>query len=382
VEKFDVAIVGGGLIGCSIASELSKENLRIIVLDRQQPGQEASWAAAGMLSPAPHSPQDIPLVPLAKESLRLYPKFVREIEEHSGTSVGYAGKGAFHIFFGSSGEAERDGMVSEHKRLGLDCEPVPVGDARRSENALTSEMSAAALLPYEGIVEPRRLMEAIVAANRNRGVEIRSDFNATSLVVDRGRCTGIRGNGEVILAKQLVMAAGCFSGSIISETKDFPGRLPVRPVRGQMVSLRVQNVNLHHVLRSHRGYLVPRPDGRIVAGSTIEEASFEKRVTAEGIRHILESAMELCSGLGRAEILDTWCGLRPGTPDNLPILGPAECEGLIVATGHYRNGILLAPVTARLVREWIMQGRTTFDATACSPLRFKNCRSDAAETTH
>jgi glycine oxidase len=381
VEKFDVAIVGGGLIGCSIAFELSTENLRIIVLDRQQPGQEASWAAAGMLSPSPHSPQDIPLVPLAKESLRLYSEFVREIEEYSGASVSYARGSAFHIFFGSNGEAERDSMISEHELLGLNCESVPVSEARRCENALTAEMSAAVLLSDEGSVEPRPLMDAILAANRNRGVEIRSDFNATSLVVERGRCTGVRGNGEVTAAKQVVMAAGCFSGSIISETKGFPGRLPVRPVRGQMVSLRAPNVSFHRVLRSHRGYLVPRSDGRIVAGSTIEEAGFEKRVTAEGIRHILESAMELCPGLGKAEILETWCGLRPGTPDNLPILGPVECEGLILATGHYRSGILLAPITATLVREWIMQGRTSFDATAFSPLRFKGFRSEGVQTT-
>jgi len=381
VEKFDVAIVGGGLIGCSIAFELSQENLRIIVLDRQQLGQEASWAAAGMLSPAPHSPHDIPLVPLAKESLHLYSEFVREIEECSGVPIGYAQSGAFHIFFGSNGEAERDSMISENKRLGLHCESIPVSYARKSENAVTAEMSSAAWLSDEGIVDPRLLMEAILAANRNCGVEIRSDFNSTALTVDRGRCTGIYGNGEVIAAKQVVMAAGCFSGSIISQTKGFPGRLPVRPVRGQMVSLRAPSVPLHRVLRSHRGYLVPRSDGRIVAGSTIEEAGFEKRVTPEGIRHILESAVELCPDLGKAEILEMWCGLRPGTPDNLPLLGPAECEGLIAATGHYRNGILLAPITARLVREWIMQGRTAFDATTFSPLRFNESYSGAVPTT-
>ena len=210
MEKFDLAIVGGGLIGCSIAFELSKENLRIIVLDRQQPGQESSWAAAGMLSPAPHSPQDILLVPLAKESLRLYSEFVREIEECSGAPVGYARRSAFHIFFGSDGEAERDCMISEHKRLGLDSESVSVSDTRRSESDLTQETSAAALFSDEGSVEPRLLIEAILAANRKRSVEIRSDFNATSLVVDRGRCTGIHGNGEIIPAKQVVMAAGCF----------------------------------------------------------------------------------------------------------------------------------------------------------------------------
>ncbi len=191
-NAFDVAIVGGGLIGCSIAFELSKEKLRIIVVDRQQPGKEASWAAAGMLSPAPHSPQDIPLVALAKESLRLYSEFVREIEETSCASVGYSRKNAFHVFFGPSGEAERDSMISEHQRYGLECEAVSVSEARKSESGLTAEMSAAALLLDEGSVEPRLLMEAILTANRNRGVQVRAGFHATSLVVDQGRCTGIR----------------------------------------------------------------------------------------------------------------------------------------------------------------------------------------------
>lgn len=146
--------------------------------------------------------------------------------------------------------------------------------------------------------------------------------------------------------------------------------IPTRPVRGQLLALRPQNFRLNQVLRSEHGYLVPRADGRIVAGSTIEEAGFEKKVTAEGIVRILHAALAMCPTLSGAELIETWSGLRPGTPDALPILGPADAEGLVVATGHYRNGILLAPITAKLVREWITTGKTHFDASRFSPQRF------------
>ena len=136
------------------------------------------------------------------------------------------------------------------------------------------------------------------------------------------------------------------------------------------MALRPQGCRFEQVLRSEKGYVVPRRDGRVVAGSTSEEVGFEKKVTAGGLHQILDSALEPCPALASAEVLETWCGLRPGTPDAVPILGPLETDGLIVATGHYRNGILLAPITARLVREWIIAGRTSFDAKQFSPRRF------------
>jgi len=145
-----------------------------------------------------------------------------------------------------------------------------------------------------------------------------------------------------------------------------------------MLALRQPHLTLRQVLRSERGYLVPRSDGRIVAGSTSEEAGFHKGVTAGGIRKIVEAGVELCAGLGAAEILETWSGLRPGTPDDLPILGLTNVEGLILATGHYRNGILLAPVTAKLIKEWVIDGRTTLDTQAFSPLRFESAERKSA----
>jgi glycine oxidase len=370
VKKFDVAIIGGGVIGVSIAFELAADKLRVLVLDRQRPGQEASWAAAGMLSPAPDSPRDTPLVPLGRESQKLYPEFIAVVEETSGRSTGYAREGTLEIFLSPCGEAERDARICACRELELAAEPISLETARQWEKSIGPAARAVAWLPEEYTVEPRLLMDALLAAAQHRGVEVRSDCRVTGLVPERDRCTGVIAGGEPITASHVVVAAGCFSNEIAPETEMLARYAPTRPVRGQMLALRLRGANLQRVLRSERGYLVPRRDGRIAAGSTSEEAGYDKRVTPEGTRKILDAAFELFPGLAEAEVLETWAGLRPGTPDDLPILGPTDIEGLLIATGHYRNGILLAPVTAKLVREWIVDGRTTFNAEIFSPLRF------------
>lgn len=366
VNTFDVAIIGGGAIGDAIAFELAAEKLRVVVLDRQQPGREASWAAAGMLSPGPDSPEALPMTPLARESFQLYPEFVSAIEDVSGKSTAFLRQGTLEIFPGPHGELEREKMAAEYRRLGLAIEAISFEAARKIEESLGPAARVAAWLADEAVLDPRLLMEAVLSAARGRGVEIRSDCPVTSVLVERNHCSGVVAGGEKIAAKYVVVAAGCFSAGI-----DWLARYaPTRPVRGQMLALRAGGLRLRGVVRSEKGYLVPRRDGRIIAGSTLENAGFEKHVTPGGVRQILEGVLELVPGLAGAEILETWAGLRPGTPDNLPILGPTDIEGLLVATGHHRNGILLTPVTARLLREWIVRGETSFNAEAFSPLRF------------
>jgi glycine oxidase len=378
VKNFDVAIVGGGIVGCSIAFELAAEKLKIVVFDRQQAGREASWAAAGMLSPAPDSPRDLPLVPLAQESLRIYPEFVRALEEASGRAVDYTRKGTLQIFPSPSAEAQRDAMLAGHRELGLASEPVSLAEARKLEPALCPAAGAVLRLPQEETVDPRLLMDAVLAAAINRGVEVRSGCPVTSVMQQGGHSTGVVASAEVIQAKHVIIAAGCYSAEVGGRMGLRIPSIPTRPVRGQMLALRRQGLALRHVLRSERGYLVPRSDGRIVAGSTLEDAGFDKSVTAAGVRQIREAALELCPGLAGAETLETWAGLRPGTPDDLPILGFTDVEGLILATGHYRNGILLAPITAKLVRDWIIDRSSRFDMQAFSPLRFQSVRRESA----
>jgi glycine oxidase len=374
VKTLDVVIIGGGVIGVSIAFELASAKLRVAVLDRQQPGREASWAAAGMLSPAPDSSRDLPLVPLGRTSLKLYPEFVASLEEASGESAGHRSEGTLEIFPAPCGDAARDRRIAQCRLLGLHVEPVSIDTAREREPSIGPAASAAVWFPEEATVEPRSLMNAALAAAQRRGVEFRSDSRVTGLVREGHRCTGAIAGGEVISAGHVVVAAGCFSGEIAPGDEWFAPYVPTRPVRGQMMALRPECAGLRRVLRSEMGYLVPRRDGRIVAGSTSEQVGFERRVTPAGMRKIFDAALELCPGLAGAEVLETWSGLRPGTPDDLPILGPTDIDGLLIATGHYRNGILLAPVTAKLVRGWITGGYGELDTAAYSPLRFTNHR--------
>jgi glycine oxidase len=366
VNAFDVAIIGGGVIGNSIAFELAAEKLSVVVLDRQQPGREASWAAAGMLSPGPDSPEALPMASLARESFRLYPEFVAAIEEASGKSTAFVREGTLQIFPGPHGEADRERMAAEYRRLGLAVEPISFEAARKLEGSLGPAARVAAWLADESVVDPRMLMDALLGADRRRGVEFQTECNVASVELEGHRCRGVVAGGKRIAAKHVIVAAGCFSGGI-----DWLARYaPTRPVRGQMLAVRPDGFRLGRVVRSEKGYLVPRRDGRIIAGSTLENAGFQKRVTPGGVRQILDGVLELIPGFANAEIIETWAGLRPGTPDNLPILGPTDIEGLLVATGHYRNGILLAPVTAKLLREWIVNGKVSLDVERFSPLRF------------
>jgi glycine oxidase len=371
VKVADVIIVGGGVIGASIAFELAAEKLDVLLIDSQQPAREASWAAAGMLSPGPDSSDALPLVPLAKESMRLYPEFIASVEELSGKTTAFARKGVFEVFTAPNGESERDKMVAQYQTLGLSIEPVATEVARKAEPALGPAVRAAAWLPEEATLDPRMLMDALLAALQNRGVEILGDSPVSSVMLDGNHCTGVVTRGRNISAKCIVVAAGSFSAAI-----DWIGRYaPTRPIRGQLLALESKSVILARTLRSNKAYLVPRPNGRIIAGSTLEDAGFEKHVTPAGVRKILDGVLELAPPLANAQLVDAWAGLRPGTPDHLPILGPTDIRGLYIATGHYRNGILLAPATAKLLRRWILGGKPELDMERFSPLRFGHAKS-------
>lgn len=374
VKTFDVAIIGGGLIGASIAFELADENLRVGLFDKQEPGREASWAAAGMLSPAPDGPPALPLVPLAKESLKLYPQFVAAVGKASGQSTDYEIKDSLHLFFAPEGDLERDALIREYRALGIAAKPLDGEAARKLENSI-GPLARSAVLLTEAVVDPRLLTQAVLKAVRARGVAVHAGVEVTRMLKAGARCCGIIAGGEEIHSRHVIVAAGSFSARISTEDAEFARFAPTIPVRGQMLALRAEGLGLRHVVRSHRGYLVPRRDGRIIAGSTLEDAGFAKEVTPEGVRKIRDAAMEMIPALEKAEIVETWAGLRPGTPDELPILGPTDIEGLLVATGHYRNGILLAPVTAKLLREWVVLGKTSFDAKIFSPLRFQALKS-------
>jgi glycine oxidase len=367
MKKFDAAIAGGGVIGGAIALELTRAGLRVAVFDRQQAGQEASWASAGIISPAPESPATIVTVPLAKASVSLYPEFVAQVEEISGRNVGFRAKGTLEALFSHDTRAELSTIIALHHGLGLKAEPLRAEDARELEPALSEEVEAAVLRPEEASVDNRALTAAILEAAQRSGAEIFSGNGARGIWRQGNRCAGLVLQNEKVEAKWTIIAAGCFSATI----EGIAPYAPVRPAKGQMVALRADDLKIDRVLWSEKIYLVPRDDGRILAGATVEHTGFDKRVTAGGIEKILSAAIELAPGLANARIEETWAGLRPDSPDHLPILGPADLDGLLLATGHFRSGILLTPITARLVREWITEQRVSVDWDRFSPLRFQ-----------
>lgn len=381
MKTYDAIIVGTGIIGGAIAFELARRKLSVLLIDRQSPGQEASWAAAGMLSPAPDAAEAIPLVPLARASLNIYSDFVAGVEAVSGMSAGFRPFGAIETFFDAGAENKLSAMIAQHKKLGLDTELLHVEDAAVLEPNISREIRAAALLRSEAAVDNRAFTQAIRRAAELSGVEFRANLPVEKLAFEEtGKCVGIIASGEKIFAKHVVIAAGFASSTIEGIAK----YAPTIPMRGQMVALQSDTVDLHRVVRSERGYIVPRGNGRCVTGSTIENVGLEKRVTPQGISKILSAAVEMVPALKESAIVETWCGLRPDTPDHLPSLGPTDIEGLLIATGHFRNGILLAPITAKLTAEWITRENTpvvkdvSVDWEVFSPMRFAELSAHTA----
>jgi glycine oxidase len=372
MKKFDVAVAGGGLIGGSIALELARAGLRVAVFDQGEPGREASWAGAGILSPAPESPATIPLVPLGKASMALYPEFVAQVEELSGQSAGYRPKGTLDALFAADALRELSTLIALHHGLGLKAEPLRPEDARELEPALSPDVQAAALRPDEASVDNRALTQAVLQAARRSGVGIFPGHAAKAIWREGNTCAGLEFQDEKVSAKWTIIAAGCFSSSI----DGMKSYVSVRPAKGQMIALRAHGLAIERVLWSEKIYLVPRNDGRILAGATVEYVGFEKQVTAGGMEKILSAAIELAPELANAKIEETWAGLRPDSPDHLPILGPTDLDGLLIATGHFRSGILLTPITARLIREWVTQKSLSVDWERLSPLRFAQARRE------
>ncbi len=370
MKRFDVAIAGGGVIGVCIALELAQAGLKVALFDAREPGREASWASAGIISPAPENAGMIPLVPLCRASAALYPEFVRGIEEISGRNVGFRQKGTLEILLGADAPEELSTIIALHHGLGLKAQPLSAEKARELEPSVTERAEAAILRPQEASVDNRELTPAALQAARSKGVEIFPGEAALGIWREGLQCHGLKLKGGKVEAKWTVIAAGSFSAQIEGAAP----YAPVIPAKGQMICLRSDSVKMQRVLWSENIYLVPRNDGRILAGATVERVGFDRTVTAGGLKKLLDAAIELAPELASARVDESWAGLRPDTPDHLPVLGPCDAEGLLFATGHFRSGILLAPVTARLVTEWITTQKVSVDWERFSPMRFLEAR--------
>jgi len=370
MKNYDAVVAGGGVIGASIALELAETGMKVGLYDAREPGREASWASAGIISPAPENAGMIPFVPMSLASVALYPDFIRKVEDLSGMDVGYRKDGALDVVLDGDTEEELSKIIALQRGVGIKAEAVSAEEAVRMEPGLSEEIGAAIFRPDEASLDNRVFTDAVLKAAEREGVEIFAWNGAKAIWNEGGRCRGLlleQGQAE---AKWTVIAAGCFSARIGGVAP----YAPVFPAKGQMIALRCESAEIERILWLEHTYLVPRNDGRIIAGSTIERVGFDHEVTAGGMKKILSEALRLVPGLERARMEEAWAGLRPDSPDHLPIIGPTDLEGLLIATGHFRSGILLTPVTARLIREWVCTGTVSVDWERVSPMRFLEAR--------
>jgi glycine oxidase len=323
---FDVAVVGGGVIGLSVAWRARARGLRVVVLDRGELGEGTTRVAAGMLAPVSEAEaQERALLALGIESARMWGAFAAELHDVSGLDVGLRTTGTLAVARDRDDKEALERELDLRDRLGLRAERLLPSAARALEPALAPSIRLAAEFPDDHSVDPRALTAALVVAAERAGVVLRPGVDVTSL--------------DELEAEQVVLAAGPWSAALAP--------LPVRPVKGQTIRLRGEQL-LERTLRFEGGYLVPRADGRIVLGATVEERGFDTAMSALAVHDLLRDAAELVPGILELEIEELVAGLRPGTPDNAPLIGRLD-ERVVAATGHHRNGILLAPVTARLV---------------------------------
>ena len=363
----DVIIVGGGVIGCSIAWRLAQAGLKVTVFERGRIGCEASRAAAGMLSPQGESQTAGPFFDLCLRSRAMYRNFAEELNDASGIDAEYKDEGTLFVVLRGEDEEEKTRWAAWQLEAGLPLEHVSADDLRKIEPAVTESATRAIFLPEEHQIENRRLMDALEVAIRRAGVEVIEGAEVTALATEHGRVTGIVSAGKRLDAGVVVVAAGTWS-SLLLEPLGL--KVKVIPARGQMIAVKGERCPMNRVLHSSSVYVVPRRDGRILIGATVEHTGFRKAVTVGAIKHLLKAAVELAPSLGNFEIVETWSGLRPDTADHLPIIGLTGISGLVLATGHFRNGILLAPVTAELVANLITQERLSDELKPFAVARF------------
>ncbi len=368
-NKPNVVVVGGGVIGCSVAWQLARKGIKVTLIERGQPGEEASGAAAGMLAPqaeVAHGSNG-PLFELCLASREIYPDFVAELEDETQIRIGYGQTGTLFVAASFAETAMLAKVIQQQEEKGLPYEELSRAQVHELEPALGDQVLAGLLLPMDHYVDNRALVKALVTAGIERGVQFRTGTPAVGLIIEGSQVTGVKVPDEALRADVVVNAAGSWAGQIDSR---FRLEIPVKPVRGQIVQLQWRHPALRHLIHSAQGYLVPWPEGRILLGSTMENAGYNKSVTAGGIHQLLDGALKIVPGLGEASLQTAWAGFRPGTPDGLPILGWSQTPGLMVAAGHFRNGILLAPITAQLICDLILKKKPSNALEPFSPLRF------------
>lgn len=345
MNYWDVIISGAGIIGVSLALELRERGATVLVLDKGEPGQEASSAAAGMLAASGFETPPA-LEPLALESARIFPEYVQKLEALSDVKTDFRQHGTIVL------QDSASTTPAQYKRFAND-------DLRRLEPSLHNP-GYEAFFVQEDTVDPRLLMQAALAAAQKSGVEIRGNIEVLE-IRSAGSIIGVETAGATspIHGRAAVNCQGAWAGA------------PVRPRKGQMLYVRPEKKNLlQHVIHAPEVYIVPRSSGKILIGATVEDVGFDKTVAPSTIQQLLNEAARYLPKLESSPIIESWAGLRPGTPDDLPILGTTDMPNVFAATGHFRNGILLAPITAKIMASLILSQPVQYEISSFSPARF------------
>ena len=370
-DKFsNVLIIGGGVIGLSIARELHKKGLReITILERGKIGRESSFAAAGMLAPNAETEKKDEFTDFCAESLNLYTDYAAEILDETGVDVELDKNGTLYTAFTEKDATEIYHRFEWQKRAGLRVEHLTAEETRRAEPFVSPDVRESLFFPNDWQVENRRLLHALQKYAELNRIKVTENAGINKLLIKNEKAIGAETETEKYYGETTVLATGAWTSLIKAENLALPR---IRPIRGQVISFQTAKRLFHKVIYSPRGYIVPRADGRILVGATVEDAGFDKSVTDAAIEFLREVATEISPSLANLEIAEKWAGLRPFAADSLPVLGEfGKIENLFIATAHYRNGILLAPLTAKIMAEKIANNLDSEYFNFFSPNRFK-----------
>jgi glycine oxidase len=370
-DAYDVLVIGAGAIGLTCAWRAAQRGLRVLVLERDAPGSGASGVAAGMLAPVGEASWgEEGLLRANLASAEAWPAFAEELAEASGREPGYAPRGALHVALDRDEAAELRRRHELQRSLGLEAEWLRPSECRRLEPGLATSVTGGVHVRGEAEVDSRALVAALVDAFERAGGDLLTGEEPQELLVEWDRVAGIRtASGATLRCEQVVVATGAWSGS--GEWLPADARPPTRPVKGQILVLRGAEPLCERIVVSPWIYVVPRADGRVIVGATVEERGFDDAVTAGGVHELLREAYRVLPEVAELELVELTAGLRPGSPDNAPMVGPGAIEGLVIATGHYRNGILLAPLTGDAVAAHLAGDPPAVEVATLSPARFQ-----------
>lgn len=352
MRSADVAIIGAGVIGAGVAETLARSSgLRIALLERGEPGCEASNAAAGVLAVASGQARRGVLLELRRLSAAMFPELVGRLHAETGIAVGYRSAGLLSLAFTEAEAAALHDLVQHRSAQGLRCEMLSPADLLQCEPAVSPRVCAAALFPDDRAINSEQFVRALVVAAQRRGVELHRQTPVRS-IVRTGDVVRLELDGDRLEAAVVIVTAGTWSPQLLAACGV---KVPVRPARGEMLAVRPTTWALRHTVASGEGYVVPRDGGEVLVGSTTTFDGFEKHVSAEGLATLRARAAMMLPRFGEATELRAWAGLRPCSTIRRPIIAPLPgMENVILATGHHRNGILLAPMTAQLVTELVL----------------------------